>query len=277
MLTRLILCCMLLNFGAASARQGGAPACPPLSVAFYDHGALYYRGADGAWTGIDKDVVNELARRNGCRFHSTTESRVRIWSMLRAGTLDMSVSAIPSPERRAFARFVPYMATRNYLLLPRAIAAKVHSLDDFLAEPGYKIAVVKSFKHGPTYDAWLDKLRAQGRVYETADYTTLIRLLKIGRVQAILSLATSWAPSFRSGLLNEDFRALDWAPRDVVVGALVLSRRNVPAATVAAFDKSMREMRADGTLKRIFERHVGAELAGGLLNYPSDSEAGQRD
>lgn len=269
MLRRLILCCMLLG---AAAAQAGAPACRPMSVAFYDHGALYYRNADGNWGGIDRDVVDELSRRSGCPFVSITDSRVRIWAMMQSGKLDMSVSAIPTPERGKFARFVPYLASRNYLLLPKPLAAKVRSLDDFLAEPGYKIAVVKSFKHGPTYDAWIAKLRAQGRVYDSADYTALINLLKIGRVQAVLSLATSWAPLFKKSEFGDNFRAMDWAPKDMVVGALVLSRRNVPAETVAQFEAILRAMRADGTLRAIFERHVSADMAAGMLNYPSEPD-----
>jgi polar amino acid transport system substrate-binding protein len=277
-LKRLILCCALLGAAAApQAREPGAPGCGLASVAYYDHGALYYRGADGAWTGIDQDVVNELARRNGCRFFPLTESRVRIWAMLQSGALDMTVSGIATAERQKYARFVPYMATRNYLLLPKGLAGKVRGLDDFLAEPGYKIGVVKSFKHGPTYDAWLDKLRAQGRVYDVAEYTALIKLLKIGRVQAALSLATSWGPLFKNPEFSDAFRAMDWAPRDTVVGALVLSRKNVPPDTVELFDKTIREMRADGTLKAIFERHVGTELAAGMLNYPSEPEPEARE
>ncbi|MET3132406.1 polar amino acid transport system substrate-binding protein [Oxalobacteraceae bacterium GrIS 1.11] len=264
---RLLLCCTLICLGAtARAGQPVGSACGgELSVAFYEHGALYYRGADGNWTGIDKDVVDELGRRSGCRLQGLTDSRVRIWAMLKQGRLDMTVSGIPTPERAKFARFVPYMSTRNYVLLSKSVAPAVRSLDAFLAEPSYKVAVIKSFKHGPTYDAWLDQLRAQGRVYETADYQSLMQLFKIGRVQAILSLETSWAPKGRDP--KQDGRAMNWAPKDVVIGALVLSREKVPAETVELFAHTMRAMRADGTLKAIFERHVGPELAAGLLNY----------
>ncbi|MFM9433327.1 polar amino acid transport system substrate-binding protein [Janthinobacterium sp. CG_23.3] len=278
MLQRLLLCCTLLGAAAVSqAREPAAPGCGLLSVGFYDHGALHYRGAEGGWTGIDQDVVNELARRSGCRFFPLTESRVRIWAMLQSGALDMTVSGIATPERHKYARFVPYLAARNYLLLPKGVAAKVRNLDEFLADPGYKIGVVKSFKHGPTYDAWLDKLRAQGRVYDVAEYTALIKLLKIGRVQAVLSLATSWGQLFKNPEFSDAFRAMDWAPKDTLVGALVLSRQSVPLETVELFDKHLREMRADGTLRAIFERHVDADLAAGMLNYPNEPDADAHD
>jgi polar amino acid transport system substrate-binding protein len=35
-------------------------------------------------------------------------------------------------------------------------------MDDFMADPGIKIGVIKSFRHGKAYDAWLERLRAKG-------------------------------------------------------------------------------------------------------------------
>lgn len=262
---RRVLCFLLacMAFGA----QAGAPPCGDFSVALYDNGALYSRQPDGSWAGIDKDVVDELARRSGCRFHTRLESRARIWAMLTGGTLDMSVSAIPMPEREKFARFVPYLIGRNFVLLHNDIAPIASTLDAFLAHPDYKVGVVKAFKHGPAYDAWLDKLRAQGRVYEAADFSSLLRLLKFGRVQAIMAMQTSWVPALRREHMTEMVRVMNWAPQDVLVGALVLSRARVPEATATLIANHMRAMRDDGTLKAIYERHVGAELAPGLVYY----------
>jgi polar amino acid transport system substrate-binding protein len=280
-LRRLIVCCTLLCAAAAHAAAATAAtaaagaslpaphrACGELKLAFYEHGSLYYRGADGLWAGIDKDVVDELARRTGCRFQTFTDSRVRIWAMINGGTLAMSTSAIANPERGKYARFVPYMQNHNYVLLHEDAPARLRSLDDFLAEPGYKIAVIKSFRHGPIYDAWLDKLRAQGRVYETPDYSSLLRLFKLGRVQAMLSLSTSWKPLAGREQSMGRFRAMDWAPRETIVSSLVLSRQLVSAETAEQFALAIRAMSEDGTLKRILERHVGAGQTPSLLNLP---------
>ncbi|MFA9216606.1 MAG: substrate-binding periplasmic protein [Sphingomonadaceae bacterium] len=263
MVLRLILCCLLL----ASVRAAGAAPCGELQVSFYEHGALHYRDAQGHWTGIDKDVVEELARRTGCRFLPHTESRVRIWTAMLNGTLDMTVSGIATPEREQAATFISYLSERNFVILQPEAAQRVNSLDSFLATPDYKVAVIKSFKHGPTYDAWLDKLRAQGRVYETADYSSLLRLFKLRRVNAVLALGVSWAAVTRQGDMNDHYRLMDWAPRDRIIGGLVLSRQRVPEPVVAQFRRAIQAMREDGTLKAIFERHVGPELAAMMVNY----------
>ena len=53
----------------------------------------------------------------------------------------------------------------------------------------------------------------------------------------------------------------------VVIGGLILSRQHVDEALAARFAQTIRAMREDGTLKRIFERHLDAELAAKLLNF----------
>jgi polar amino acid transport system substrate-binding protein len=268
MLARLIVCGALLGLSGAIGPAGAQQAdCGQLRVAFYEDGALYYQGADGGWTGIDKDVVDEVARRVGCTIKSSTDSRVRIWAGLVGGTIDVSVSAVSSPEREKIGRLVPYLSERNYVLLHKSVASQVHSMEEFLADPNIKIAVVKSFKHGKSYDAWLDQLRAQGRVYEAADYGAMVRLFKLGRVQAVMAITSGWYPLAKQEHLAGTYRVMDWAPKEPVIGGLILSRRRIDEALAARFSVAVRAMREDGTLRRIFERHLDPELAARLLNF----------
>ncbi|MBV6320069.1 substrate-binding periplasmic protein [Duganella violaceipulchra] len=265
MFMRMLACGLLLCLGGAALADPGA--CRDINVAFHQVGALYYRAPDGGWTGIDKDVVDELGKRTGCRFLPSLESRVRIWTMLAGGKLDMSMSGIATPAREKFARFIPYFATRNYALLDQSVPASASTAEGFLAAREYKVAVVKSYKHGAAYDLWLDKLRAQGRVYEAADFPAVVRLLKIGRVHAILALPVSWVPILKREGLSESVRVLDWAPREHLVHGLIVSRERIPVATAERMAKAIESMRNDGTLLTIFKRHIGDELASGLLNY----------
>ncbi|WP_343730076.1 transporter substrate-binding domain-containing protein [Duganella sp.] len=266
MLARLILCGALLGLSATAAAE--QQACGHLRSAFYEYGALYYKAADGRWTGIDKDVVDEVARRMGCTIEASTDSRVRIWAGLSGGTIDMSVSAVSTPEREKIGRVIPYLSERNYVLLQKDVSAHIRSMDDFLADPAIKIGVIKSFKHGKAYDAWLERLRAKGRVYEAPDYEAMLRLFKVGRVQAMMAISSGWYPLLKQEQMSGNYRIMDWAPpKDAVVGGLILSRQHVDEALAMRFRQTIRAMREDGTLKRIFERHLDAELAARLLNF----------
>jgi len=258
----------LLCILVACLLQGNAAAttpCGSYQVAFYDHGALNYRHTGGQWRGIDRDVIDELARRTGCELAPLVESRVRIWSMMESGRLDMTVSGISTPDRQAYAHFIPYIATRNFILVSKDVDATVRSLDDFAANPQYKVAAIKSFRHGPIFDAWLVKLRAQGRVYDAVDFTALMRLVKIGRVHAVIALQTSWVP-LRAETEAAGLRVMDWA-HDPLVGSLVLSKKRMPEATAALFAQTIAAMRQDGTLEAIFARHMGADLAPAMARY----------
>lgn len=264
MLKRILLCCAL---GWQSSAAMAALACGDYSAALYEHGALYRKEADGKWSGIDKDILDEVSRRSGCVFHTFLDSRVRIWARLEQGTLDMTVSGIPTPEREKFAQFIPYLGSRNYLLMQKSVAQRVQTASGFAADPTLKIGVVKSFKHGAFYDAWLEPLRAQGRVYEAADLSAVLNLFKIGRVQAMIALPTSWAAYVKQEKMEDKIRILDPAQKNDVIGALVISRQRVPQHAFEAMRKAVREMREDGTLKAIYARHVGPDMAAELINY----------
>lgn len=274
MLMRLILCCALFFLAAESRADhsridhNNGSACGDITVAFYEHGALYYRTPDGKLTGIDKDVIDELGRRSGCHFHSVLESRVRIWSMLASGGLDMSVSGIATPERQKTSRFITYFSTRNYVLFSKDLPVAAQSLEGFLDDKRYQVAVVRGFKHGQEYDEWLDKLRLQGRVVDAADFNAVIRLLKIGRVHAALALPTSWVPILKQENMTESVKVMDLSSKTKLIYAgLILSRQRIPESTAVLIEKTIREMREDGTLESIFKRHIGADLAHDMLNY----------
>ena len=237
------------------------PPCGTITLAFYELGALFYRTDDGSYTGIDKDVIEELERRTTCRFKTTIESRVRIWSQLRDNTLDMSVSGISTPEREKFAQFIPYFSTRNYVLLKSDTPTAAQTMEGFLTNPTLQVAVVKSFRHGPVYDAWLDKLRAQKRLHEAADFETVMRLFSVNRVNAVLALPTSFQLFLRQNKLLETTIIKDWSPTDRVVHGLIVSRSRISQPHFEILEKSLSSMRDDGSLDKIFKRHIGETLA----------------
>jgi polar amino acid transport system substrate-binding protein len=237
------------------------PACGRYTLAFYELGALYYRNAAGEYAGIDKDVVDELGRRSGCKFSTTLESRVRIWDQLAKHKLDLSVSGIATPERQQFAEFLPYFQTRNYALLRRELVVSLATPEAFLADPLRRVAVVKSFKHGAVFDAWLAQLRTQHRVDELPDFDSVLRVFKAGRVDAILALPTVLARVQATNPALDQFSIMDWAPHDRIVHALIVSRDRVSPSDRELLRAGLQSMHKDGTLEAIFKRHVGSTLA----------------
>jgi polar amino acid transport system substrate-binding protein len=245
----------------APAQRAAQPVCGPYEVTLYEFGSLYYRDTRGQRVGIDPELLQEVARRTGCVFHTRLDSRVRTWALMAANRLDMTVSGVPTPERLLFAEFVPYLSTRNYLIVRKELAARIDSLQAFDADAALRIAVVKSFRHGATLDRWLERLRAAGRVDEYPDAEVVARVFAVGRADAFLAQPVTWTPLLERNAMAGKVQMLDLAPGDTIVGGLVLSRVRVRPADVERMRAAVAAMRADGSLEAIMARHVGAKVA----------------
>ncbi|MBP8145527.1 MAG: transporter substrate-binding domain-containing protein [Inhella sp.] len=262
------LSALRLGLGLAAATAFGAsaqgvvqPVCGPCEVTLYEFGSLYYRNGQGQRVGIDPEVLEEVARRTGCVFHTRLDSRVRTWALMAANRLDMTVSGVPTPERLLFGEFVPYLSTRNHLIVRRELASRIASLQAFEADASLRVAVVKSFRHGVTLDRWLERLRAAGRVDEYPDAEVVARVFAAGRADAFLAQPITWTPLLERNAMADKVQMLDLAPGDTIVGGLVLSRVGVRPADVERMRAAVAAMRADGSLEAIMARHVGAKVA----------------
>lgn len=252
---------LLCSWGPLQA----ASPCPsrPVTVAFYDLGVLY-NPQNG--NGLDRDVVEALFRRLGCPYTADFQSRVRIWNMLADGQLDMSVSGIPSPERLKFAYFIPYFHVRNQLIY-LADTPMPSTPAQALARDDFRLGVVKSYRHGPGWDAWIDELRARGRVEEVADTRILIRLLKGRRITAFPVLPPVLADlGQRYDLDPASVRHTHWfLSQPKIEHGLVLSRQRMPLSAVRAMEQVMAQMRNDGTLLKIYRRYLPEPTAQDML------------
>ncbi|GGX29399.1 hypothetical protein GCM10010946_02830 [Undibacterium squillarum] len=237
-----------------------AAACGPYQLAFYEFGTLYYQAENGG-AGIDKDLIDELVKRSGCKLQTSVDSRVRIWSRMEAATLDMTVSGIATPEREKFAVFLPYITTRNYVLMQPEVAALIATQEAFLRDSTLMLGVVKSFRHGKYYDEVVETLRKQGRIVEASDYPTLVRIFQAKRVSAILGLPTSLAPIITGSKSLSPGQIADWSMTDDVTGSLVLSRQRMATKDIERLRQALQAIKDDGTLDQILHRHLQPEFA----------------
>lgn len=246
-----------------------ALACGPYRVAFYETGSLYYRNDSGKFVGIDNDLISELSRRTGCKFETFLDSRIRTWAALSSGDLDMTVSAISTPDREVFAQFIPYIQNnRNYLMLRNEQATQVHSLSEFSADRTLRLGIIRSFVHGRVLDPWIASLRAEGRVVDAADTESLARLLAIGRIDGFFSQPVVWGPLLKRNQLEGKVQKLDVAPQDNANLGLVLSRKRVSEDDVLHIRRAMDGMRADGTLETIYARYLDQATARSIAATP---------
>lgn len=256
-----LLALALLLAGPAASAECAVER--PIRVAFYDLGINYDPKTHG---GRDVDLINDLARRTGCRFEPVYDSRVRIWEQLQDGELDMTVSAIDTPEREAFARFVLVSWDRNLVLVHLKPGFPVTAAE-FLADRTLLAGDVKGYQYTPGVNEWVEALRAQNRTYEAPDLATLMRVFDAGRVSAIPIEPEVLPEIGRRYRLTQPWQRADWFARNPKSGGgLALSRARLPEALATQFHETVERMRQDGTLQRIAEKYTTPELAMQMLS-----------
>ena len=230
--------------------------CGPHVAAVYAYARFYYEDPQLGPSGIDKDMFDELARRSGCELRLVVESRVRIWDQMRRGSIQLTLSALPTPERREIAELVPYAQARYHVLMPRALAARVPSIAAFEADPSLRLLSVRGYAHGPVIDAWVQRMRAQGRMVEASEFTGAVRMLRAGRADALLALPGSWHGVMSAFEDPEGLVPLDVVPTERNPVALAMAQA-MPEPDRQRLRRALQAMLADGSVHEILRRHLG--------------------
>lgn len=237
-----------------------AQPCGPYTAALYPYARFYYEDPQTGPAGIDKDMFEELARRSGCELRLVVESRVRIWDQMRRGGVQLTLSALMTPERQEIAELVPYAQGRYQVLMRRELAARVPSIAAFEADTRLRLLDVRGYAHGPTIDAWVQRMRSQGRLVETGDFASAARMLKAGRADALLALPSSWGIAMAAFDDPNELVPVDVLPHERNAVALAMVR-TLPEADRQRLRRALQSMLADGNVHETLKRHLGEKGA----------------
>jgi len=246
--------------GRAAPTAAGPDCSRPLTLGLHEHGLLY---SSQTGEGIDQDIAEEMARRSGCKLVLTVMPRARIWQLVESGALDFSLSAIADPQREKFAEFAWYVSNRYYMLVRRD--ADVHAVADFRRRDGLKLGVIRSFRYGRSANALVDALDAEQRVTYATALEPLYEILRDNRIQAMIVEPFDY-PAIHAAEWQALTTILEFDDPAVPHG-LVMSRRSLPPAQREAWQGVIRAMRADGTVRRIFEKYFPPELARAMTQF----------
>lgn len=254
----LSLLIMLGHFGLASATE---PECSrPFTLALHDHGLLYSADTD---TGIDKDVADELIRRSGCKVTVSLMQRSRIWQLIESGALDFSLSGITNDQRDKFAGFAWYFSNKYYLLVRND--SGVHNLSGFEQNDAFQLGVIRSFRYSESANRLVDKLQNANRISQAGGLAPLYQTLMQGRIQGMIIEPFDF-PALEEKKIREMTTILEFSDPPVPHG-LIMSRKALSAAQQEPWRAIVNGMRADGTMRRIFEKYFKPEVAAALVTF----------
>lgn len=248
----------LCSLGSAVA--AGPDCSRPLTLALHDHGLLYSADTD---TGIDKDFADELIRRSGCKVSVSLMSRARIWQLIESGSLDFSLSGITNAERNKFAGFAWYFSNKYYLLVRKD--AGVLQLADFERTDRFQLGVIRSFRYSASANKLVDKLMAANRVSQASGLAPLYQTLLLNHIQGMIMEPFDY-PALDEKKIRDITTVIDFNDPAVPHG-LIMSKKSLSAPEQEKWRALVNDMRADGSVRRIFEKYFSPTLTAAMVEF----------
>ena len=246
--------------GLGSAAAAGPDCSRPFTLALHEHGLLYSAETD---TGIDKDFADELMRRSGCKIGVSPMPRARIWQLIESGALDFSLSGIASAERNRFAGFAWYFSNKYYLLTRKDTG--VRQLADFERGERFQLGVIRSFRYSAAANRLLDQLLAANRVSQASGLAPLYQALLVNRIQGMIVEPFDY-PALEEKNIRGVTNIIEFNDPALPHG-LIMSKKSLPAAEQEKWRALVNDMRADGCVRRIFEKYFTPALAAAMVDF----------
>ena len=249
----------------AAASDMGAPpvgCTSPVRVGVTTLGVIYFH-RQGRTEGIDADVVRELARRTGCDFEFVEMNRQRMARSLEVGDfIDMSSTMARTPERDRAAVFVPLALGRPYLLVSGRLAREAgFDFEQFVSDATLRVGVFAGASVGPGGDEAVAKLAAAGRIESIAQPEQAFARLVAGRLDGLIATVPVFAQALKDMPGGAGIRVIPIPGAQAYLSGFYLSREALTEACRQLIRDTLRDMRADGTLLRIFRQYLPEELA----------------
>ena len=254
--------CSASNSTAADASSAAGPAPVDLLEAIQTRGTLVV-ATEGAWSpwtyheesdklvGYDVEVATALAEKLGVKAEFVEGAWDGLFAGLDSGRYDIVCNGVELTEERA----LTYDFTVPYGYIHTALAVRSDNADITTFEDLAGKTTANSI--ASTYMTLAESYGAEVLGIDTLDET--IQMLVAGRVDATLNADVSFY-DYLNVHPEADFKIV--ALTDEASQVCIPVRKGEETATLlAALDKAIEELRADGTLAEISQRYFGTDIS----------------
>ena len=217
-----------------------------------------------AVSGIYPDLLRTMGARIGCNFVFTPVPRARLEAMFETGKADMLIPASSTPRRDQHGLFIPLMGNRPLLISLQGTRAPINTMQELIERRDLRVALVRGYDYGVSYQALAKELSNQGRLFYEVDALSVARLMQSGFIDA-----TIMSPTILSGVAQNDARVYGLADRLRLealpelpwgMSGVYLSRKSLTAEDQAALRELLEKAGRSGVLMDGFQRHHRQEL-----------------
>lgn len=213
--------------------------------------------------GIYPDMLAAAGKRANCQFIFKPVPRARLEAMFEAGTADMLLPAPRTARRDQHGIFIPMIQARATVISVDAKYEPVHSLAQLMGRP-QRMAVVRGFDYGASYQRFLNEASQGGRLFIEVDAEHVARLLNAGIADAAVMTPTVLAGAILgdkrlAGLLErlriEPVEELDW-----IDTGIYLSKSSLSQADQNELARILTAAAQSGALWNSYKRYYPANI-----------------
>lgn len=233
----------------------GPPGCTrPIRVAAAPQGRSMIIAADGSIGGIVRDFLDQVSQRSGCQFEYVPMPRARAFVMLGSGQIDIVPAATRTEERDRAGPFIALFSSRPALVALKTHTPAVLSVRD-LIDSKLVLGTIRGFNYGAEYQQLLDNPNFMARVNEIRDAELAVRMLRAGRIDALLMAPTTIADTAAAvGILEQlTVTPVDGLPFSP--GGMYLSTRALDPVDLRTLSKATQQLARQGAYTRLVEHY----------------------
>lgn len=253
--------CLIAGLWLSPAAVQAGAGCPSSTrVGLSDLGYTAFRDSNGHIGGISVDVVNELARRTGCKFEFLWFPRQRLFVELEAGRVDMTMAALRTPERDAYATHLPYTYLQYDLILADPGGQRYTSLSDFVARGTGRLNVTRGMIYDAAVETQLALLASAGRLEVVNDFETVFGKLEMGRAAGTLATPPIYTKYLKSAYFKDRALVIPMPETTSRFAGVYLSKKNITPEVRARFTMALKAMVSEQVIPMIYAKYFDDAL-----------------
>jgi len=138
-------------------------------------------------------------------------------------------------------------------------------LSDFEHTDRFQLGVIRSFRYSDSANRLVDKLASENRVTQAGALDPLYQALILRRIQGMIMEPFDY-PALDEKNIRNVTTVIEFNDPAVPHG-LIMSKKALSPAEQAKWRALVDQMRADGTVRRIFEKYFKHDLADSMVDF----------
>lgn len=255
----LVVLAILLTFTEQSPAAVAVPKCATTyRTAVNESEPLYYRDeAHNKFIGITADVIDELAKRTGCKFEVQPINRSKLYQDMASFRVDLALVTIRNERYDKVAKFLPIAKLQREVAGPKELLHVHSSIQDFINNIRVKFIILPGapFFFTPAENERIEK---EGRFLTTTSLQEAYALLARSKNSLIVQTTFIQDYFFSKLKLDRTFARISDPKTVFEIGAYYIvkkgNQQNLPV-----IEKTLKDIANDGTWERIL--HHNTKLA----------------